>query len=265
MKNNRTSSRPERQPGPAQTPIRKSVLILTTMMALVTVALVVFFSPHRQEPSTDPAGEAGYVPESVTNGGSTSERGPSIRRIRSQQGPQLDVAPLASNSPEPRPPVDASELVKRLNEINLQPGELTPDKANEWKQDLVELIEQGRAAVPALREFFQRNEDLRFDANSGTNLLGESTLRTAFMKVLFDIPAPENVELQIEVLRNTTDPDEIALLARQLELQEPGEHREAILNAASAALERARNGELPGRDTDQLVKLIKSHRTGGTK
>jgi hypothetical protein len=81
-------------------------------------------------------------------------------------------------------------------------------------------------------------------------------LRIAFLKVLFDIPGPANVELQARVLKTATDPAEIALIARQLEQQEPGKHEGMIIEAAREALEIARNGELPGRDTRPLVELL---------
>jgi hypothetical protein len=162
-------------------------------------------------------------------------------------------------------PVDARELVKNLSEINLQATEITAEKAEQWHQDILKLVGQGAAAVPPLREFFQRNVDVRFDSGPGTNLLQEPTLRIAFLRVLFDIPRPLNVELQEQVLRTTTDPDEIALLARQLELQEPKTHRESIIEAASTALKRASNGQLSDRDTSPLVELLKKYEDTGVK
>ena len=135
-------------------------------------------------------------------------------------------------------------------------GELTPEMADQWKRNLEELIEQGKAAVPILEEFFQANGDIRFDSIAGGNLLDEPTLRIAFLKVLFDIPTPDNVELQERVLQTTTDPNEIALLARQLELQEPGAHRDVIIQAANTALQLANNGGSSSGDASQLTKLL---------
>lgn len=97
-------------------------------------------------------------------------------------------------------------MVNSLSEISLQAGELTAEKAAEWHRNLEKLLGQGRAAVPVLQEFFQKNQDVRFDSTRGTNLLGEPVLRIAFIKVLFDIPAPENVDLQERVLQATIDP-----------------------------------------------------------
>lgn len=97
---------------------------------------------------------------------------------------------------------------------------------------------------------------MRFDSGAETNLLGDPTLRIAFMKVLFDIPTPDNVELQEQLLRTTTDPDEVALLARQLELQEPGVYRGIIIKAIKDSIMMAKNGELPDRDVTPLFEIL---------
>lgn len=148
-------------------------------------------------------------------------------------------------------------MVKSLAEIDARPGALTPERAAAWQRDLLELLNHGKDAVPALAEFFQKNQDVRFDSEPDANLLGEPTLRIALIKSLFDIPAPDNVQLQEQVLRTTADPAEIALLARQLEMQEPGKHRDAIMTAATAALGAARTGNAPARDTSLMIKLLK--------
>ena len=84
----------------------------------------------------------------------------------------------------------------------------------------------------------------------------EPSLRIAFLKVLFDLPGPANLELQKQVLETATEPDEIALIARQLERQEPGKHEAIIIEAAKEAMEFARNGKLPGRNTRPLAELL---------
>jgi len=138
----------------------------------------------------------------------------------------------------------------------MQSGDITPEKVEKWHRNLEELIEQGTGAVPPLQEFFQSHTDVRFDSGPGTNLLEEPSLRIAFMKVLFNIPSPDNVNLQEQVLRTTTDPDEVALLARQLELQDPGTYRDLIVLTARVSLEQAKTGQWPGRDTGPLVKSL---------
>ena len=256
------SSQPERRPGTSQEPARKAVLILTAIIGLGAVVLVVVASKHRRhEGSANSSGENAQAPKlSGKSGVAPDLISTNFVRIRSRS-----ATPASATRFEPDPSDVATPLVKSLSEVSLQPGGLTPEKAAEWHRNLEKLIEQGTAAVPALQEFFQRNQDVRFDSGPGVNLLEEPTLRIAFLKVLFDIPAPENVDLQEQVLRTTTDPDEIALLARQLELQEPGEYREVIIDAANAVLQKARNGKLPGRDTSVLVKILEQYGDTGVK
>jgi hypothetical protein len=147
------------------------------------------------------------------------------------------------------------QLIRSLSEVNLRPGELTPEKAAKWNRELEQLVEQGTAAVPPLQEFFESHADVRFDAGPGTNLLGVSSLRMAFLEVLFNIPTPDNVDLQEEVLRTTSDPAEVALLARQLEAQEPGKYRELIIPTVKAALQRSK-GRLADRDANSLHGIL---------
>jgi hypothetical protein len=150
--------------------------------------------------------------------------------------------------------VQARELVKRLSEI--QPDSVTWESADKWTQDLESLVEQGTAAIAPLDDFFNSGADVRFDTGK-TNLLSEPSLRMAFIEVLFNVPAPENVELQGRLLRNTTDPAEVALLARQLEAQEPGKYHDLIVYQAQVALDQASHGQWPGRDTKPLLKMLK--------
>lgn len=80
--------------------------------------------------------------------------------------------------------------------------------------------------------------------------------------MLFNIPAPDNVSLQEEVLRTTYDPDEVALLARQLEAQEPGKYRDLIVSTARVSLAQIKGGLWPGRDPVPLLRILKQFGDG---
>jgi len=251
MNNNPTSFEPEKQPAASPGPVRKSVLILTAIIALGAVALIVVASKHAK-PGEHTSDGAGVENKPVSELPDTK---PVAESVASPTAPTTAATPL----PDPDRALIARQLIKSLSEINLQPGELTPEKADKWKQDLEQLIEQGSATVPPLREFFQSHADMRFDSGSGTNLLGEPSLRIAFMKVLFDVPTPDNVDLQEEVLRTTTDPAEVALLARQMEAQEPGKYRDLIISTAQESLTQAKSGRWPGQNTGPLIKILKQY------
>lgn len=225
--------------------MRKS-FVFATMIGLVCVAFLVIGSKRQGMDSTtapaNPPTEQADVTVSKSLAGNTNS------------GISVNQEPAAiSFHSETQPSEKARQLVKSLGEID---GELTVEKADKWKRNLEELIEEGKAAAPVLAEFFQSNLNVKFDSGGGTNLLESPTLRVAFIKVLFDIPTPDNVDLQEQVLRSTTDPEEVALLAHQLELQEPGVYRGVIIKAIKSSVIKAKNGEYPGSDVTPLFEIL---------
>jgi len=237
------------QPAPEQKLTRISVLGLIALAGMVAIALVIATGRHRPShaPTTTSAQTDAAQHNSSTMGPVTESAAPTS---------QLSIEPAAA-LPNSDPSAVARRLVNQLSEVDMQ--SLTPEAAAKWQQNLESLVEQGTAAIPPLQEFFQSQADIRFDSGSGTNLLGEPSLRVAFIEVLFNIPAPENVNLQAQLLHETTNPDEVALLGRQLELQDPGTYRELIVWAAQKSLREAQTGQWPGRNTDALLKILNQH------
>jgi hypothetical protein len=257
----------KQQPVTSKGSARISVLFPAVVIALGAVILTVVASRpgmrDAEAPTADFAASDELTP-AATGADAVAQETKSKRPSVEQVSPTLVQPALAAPSEAERQ-ATSKQLLKGLREVNLRPGELTAEQARKWRQDLLALVDQGQPAYPVLREFFQTNADLKFDSGSAAKVLGEPTLRIAILKVLFDMPGPGNVELQAEVLRNTTDPQEIALLASQLEQQEPGKHRDAILQAAKAALEKTQKGELPGRNPAPLVKVLKQFGDAGPK
>src|SRR5438876_56266 len=67
--------------------------------------------------------------------------------------------PALARSSLPEPTAETRQLVDSL----FQPGmALTQDQTTQWKQSLTQLVQQGAAAVPAMRQFLARNVDLDF-------------------------------------------------------------------------------------------------------
>lgn len=253
---NMTSPKPEGPSDTSQEPARKSVVFLTAMIGFGAIVLVVAGSKYWRSDSKANPSEAAPIEEPAPGRSRTSRASepgsPLASLVRDQPQPAGTVS-------DPDPVQYASQLVASLSEVNLQPGGITPETAAKWHRQLEELIEQSSAALPALEEFFQKNHDVRFDSSPGTNLLEEPSLRIALIKVLFDLPAPENVKLQEQLLRTTTDQDEIVLLASQLEQQEPGPYREVILEATRTVLEKMKTGLLPDRDPTPLLKILEQY------
>jgi hypothetical protein len=174
--------------------------------------------------------------------------------------------PPPSSAPAPdRVPASqyASQLVANLTNIDFTHGPITSAQADQWKQSLQALTAQGAAAVPAIRDFLERNQDLNFGAIGGGDLMGQSSLRTALINGLQQIGGPEATALMLQTLQSTTVPSEIELLAKNLEQQAPGQYRQEALNAANDVLAMAGKGQLPGWDVGSLFKVLQNYGDAG--
>jgi hypothetical protein len=159
--------------------------------------------------------------------------------------------------PEPSP--YTRELVAGLVQLNLTNGPLTPEKLAAWQQKLQQLTNAGPAAIPAIREFLQSKLDSSFDSIGGAAVAGQASLRLSMLDALSSIGGPEAMALTADTLRSTVDPREIAVLARNLEQQAPGEYRGMALDAARAALAQAASGKMGGVDVGALFGILQQY------
>src|SRR5437773_2895597 len=58
--------------------------------------------------------------------------------------------------------VEAREIIARLTHIDLNSGALTSEQAKVLKESFTQLASHGTAAIPAVREFLERNQDIDF-------------------------------------------------------------------------------------------------------
>ena len=151
------------------------------------------------------------------------------------------------------------QMVASLTQLDLRRGAVTPEQAAQWKQGLQQLVAQGASAVPAIRDFLEKNLDLRFDGLAGGNVAGYSSLRAGLFDALLQIGGADAVAVSRDVLRTTADPLEIAMLARNLEQQAPGQYRFEALNAARMTLEQAAQSSVNGRDVAPLFQLFQTY------
>jgi hypothetical protein len=156
----------------------------------------------------------------------------------------------------------AQGLLTRLTHLSFSGGKISPEEANEVNQLLQQLREQGAAAIPAIREYLQQNQDFSFDDFAGGNLVNYGTLRLGLLDALQQIGGAEAIQLSAATLQQTAEPLEIALLSSYLESQQPGQFRQLELTAAQEALAQAANGQVPGRDLSPLFELLQAY--GGT-
>jgi hypothetical protein len=253
-------------------PVRKPVIIVTGILLLVCVGGMFVFA-NRDKLRTKPGSEAvtadpgqvqraggpanpatGEEPKAVETTGAPVETKPPPSPVSVPAARHTAAVPdTAPPRVEPSPVTRA--MVTTLTQLDLSQGPLTPEKAAEWKQNLQQLAGQGAAAVPAIREFLEKNLDLNFDATSA-GLLGQSSLRMSFLEALQTIGGPEAMAVSSQMLQTTLDPREISWLATSLEQQAPGQYGQMAASAAREALAMASSGQMEGRDVGPLFGVL---------
>jgi hypothetical protein len=257
---------PAAQTGPE--PVRRSLVVIIAVVLLgvcVWAGLSVWKRPGEAgapQPTTVAKGKA-VVQNPETLAPETSASAPESKaRLVVEPAPVLTAPPALAPAPagsRPEPSVYTRQLVAALTNLDFKAGPLTPEKAAEWRQGLQQLTQQGAAAVPAIREFLERNRDIDFTAANAGSALGEPSLRFALFDALKQIGGPEAQALAAQTLQTTADPREIALLAKSLDQQAPDQYRQAAVDAARAALAMAAEGKLAGRDVGPLFGVLQQY------
>ncbi len=149
----------------------------------------------------------------------------------------------------------AQQLITGLARVS--PGPLTSEQVEAVQKKLGELKAQGINAVPAIREFLMRNQDLEFGA--AAKVIGYGSLRKALFGDLQELGGSEAVAVSREALQTTADPVEIAILARSLEYMEPGQHRHEALAAVRETLALASGSQAKVGDVAPLFQLMQTY------
>jgi len=236
---------------------RIHVMVLIAAILCAAIAAVwlrpakISLTPSEPPVHREPIAEA-EAPQPLTiSRAATAERVESLERpsaVPVPSAPPVIAVPAAF--PEASP---ATRLL--VNNLVRLEGNITPQQGTAWKSNFQELIKQGTAAVPAIREFLARNQDASFGAG-GSSVLGYGSARTAMFDALAQIGGPEASSALNGVLQTTGDPREIALLAEHLDKLEPGQHQQEILAAAREAIAMASAGKLPNRDAGPLFEVL---------
>lgn len=168
---------------------------------------------------------------------------------------QTNAANLSPAPSRPEPSPHTRQLVASL-QLDPSQGPITPERAAQWKLTLQQLVQQGAVAVPAISEFLEKNLDFSFVSVPGGDLLGKSSMRMALLEALQAIGGAEALSATVQTLQTTSDPREIAWLARSLEQQAPEQYRQMAVAAANEALAMAAAGKLEGRDVAPLFEIL---------
>ena len=167
-------------------------------------------------------------------------------------------ATVAPATPRPEPTPQTRALVSSLSQLNFAGGPVTPEQVEKWRQAFKDLVQQGAAAVPAIREFLEKNLEVDYPGGNGGNPLGHASLRSALIDALQQIGGPEATEAMLQTLQSTTLPTEIALLAKYLDQQSPEQYRSQAMAAAREVMAMAAQGQLPKWDMGPLFQMYQS-------
>lgn len=171
--------------------------------------------------------------------------------------------PVSRPGPLPATSGASVQLIQQLFQSVAAQGPLTPEQAANFKQSLKQLVDQGAAAVPAIRQFLDRNQDVALDSAGGANQVGFSSLRTSLFDALKQIGGPESTDAFLGTLQSTTNPSEIALVAGYLDAQAPGEYRQDALAAAKNLLDQSSQSQgqanAPKHDVGPLFQVIQKY------
>ena len=185
--------------------------------------------------------------------------------------PVLDPAvagnppPHAQRAPGPLPAqavpsAAAQEVIARVGQPEFFAGGVSPQKAEELKRSFKLLVEEGAGAVPAIRAYLDRFQDVDFDPVGAAKQVGYPSLRMGMLDTLRQIGTPEAIELSLQTLQTTADPQEIGFLAKGLEKQlPPDQFRSVVLAAASESLTQAIRGQWSGRNAAPLFEVLQKY------
>ena len=161
-----------------------------------------------------------------------------------------------------------AELIARLAGLKVSVGTTQSRVARKAIYALEELIAAGPDALPAIREFLARNEDL--DLPGGQSKGGKGgvpndfivppSLRFALFDVVKHIGGADAEKLLSDTLTTTGRGVELAWLARALQDLAPNKYREAALTAARELLGRPLptdpNSPLDRNDRENLFSVL---------
>jgi hypothetical protein len=112
--------------------------------------------------------------------------------------------------------------------------------------------------VAAIHEFLDRNLDLAFGGEAAESA-GAASLCAGLLDTLGQIGGPEALALSRQVLQNTADPLEIALLTRNLEETAPGQYTQEGVNAAREALSALTQNQVTNVDAAPLFQVLQTY------
>jgi hypothetical protein len=142
---------------------------------------------------------------------------------------------------------------------------IAAEQAQKWKESLQQLILQKATSVPAIQQFLAQNLDASYAGVSGADALGYNSLRAALLDALAQIGGAESIQAMLQILQTSIFPTDIAMLAKTLDAQGPGQYQQAILDAVRQQLSLGALDELGGANVLPLFQVLATEAASGAK
>jgi hypothetical protein len=139
-------------------------------------------------------------------------------------------------------------LLASLSQIDGK-SQVTAGQAQDWKQALQQLVRQGPAAVPAIKDLLAQNQDVRYAGVAGAGDLGFPSLRSGLIDALAQIGGPEATAAMLQILQSSIVPSDIADLAKGMGQAAAGQYQQEFLTAIRQQLFLAQQPQA-SHDTD---------------
>jgi len=213
---------------------RKGIVLGTIALVGLIVCLVAFKASRSPAPTRAESSDTQALAVSEVKTPALPVAAPA-RDNFTQPTPSLEAAKtlLAATPTTPRTP---QQLVAEILEITSTDGPITAEKAEKFKHNLEELVKQGAASVPAIRELLEKKIEYNFADASGGEQMGYASLRASLIDALKQIGGPEAQEAMVQVLQTSALPSELLEIAKNLDQEAPGLYRDQVLNAARESL-----------------------------
>lgn len=233
--------------------------IVATGLAVVVTALVVANRVNSRRAAALAEQQAAWQAEKAALEAALEDAKARPRNV----APPIMPAPATPAGPAKLSPAEIIAQLVAMKSPGSNPR--TMRKAIYW---LEELIAAGPTALPAIRQFLNRNEEIDFaSASQGGGRRGPSTegvapvsLRFGLFDVVKQIGGAEGEQVLAEVLGTTGRGVEVAWLARALQEMAPNKYRDAALAAVRELLGRpaATNPQsaLDRDERDQLFSVL---------
>lgn len=248
-------------PSPPATPApgRSVAFTLFLTLGFLVLGLLIANSFLSKRTSRTPGPAGPTVDQSSTSAATADAAIPTTQgpAERAAPHPEADVA----GTPVVSVPLDSSvarALIASLSQMQMADGKVTPGQAEQVKRSLQQLVAQGPAALPAIRQFLEQNQDLAF-GDEGAKLAGVPSLRAGLLDALGQIGGPDSLALSRQVLQGAMNPFEIALATRNLEAGAPGQYTQESLDAARQVLDQIAAGKLQVADPAPLFQVLESY------